>query len=65
MKITRLLSKLRFSEQSVYIFCDLKKKERAMEAMKFHEKKIIFQTLLVVGLVQIFFILLISFLGMI
>jgi hypothetical protein len=41
MKISKLLRKMRFSEDAVYTFCELKQPAKAREAMRFHENKIV------------------------
>lgn len=53
MKIKNLVRKCRYSEESVYIFSELKKRERAKEAMYFHENKIIIKTIALVLLVEL------------
>jgi hypothetical protein len=42
-KLRKLWRKYKYSAESVYIFSELKNREKAREAMDFHEWKIIIQ----------------------
>ena len=60
MKLKDLKRKCKYSEESVYIFSQLNKKQRAREAMRFHEMKIIVQFGLIVFVFQMLLITLFS-----
>lgn len=53
MKLKNLIRKCKYSEESIYIFSELKKKDRAKKAMCFHERKIIIKAIVLVLLVEL------------
>ena len=57
MKLKKLKSKLKFSENTVYIFSELHKRDRAKQAMKFHELKIVVQVAVCIFVCQMLLII--------
>ncbi len=51
-KLKRLKNKWKFAEETVYIFSELKKRQRAREAMRFYEMKVAIQVALCILLAQ-------------
>ena len=52
MKIRNLILKWKFAEESVYIFSELHKRNRAIKAMRFYEIKIAIQVAFYILLAQ-------------
>ena len=50
--IRSLIRRIKFSRESVMIFASLKKRDKAYNAMAFHELKIMFRTLLITITIQ-------------
>jgi hypothetical protein len=47
-----IIRKLKYSAESVYIFSELKKRDRAVRAMRFHEMKVAVQVALCIFICQ-------------
>jgi hypothetical protein len=62
MKLRNKINKFRrmwkHSEETVFIYSELKKRDKAYEAMEFHNRKIIVETTIAIVLAQIALILL-------
>lgn len=52
MKIKKLIRKCKYSAESVYIFTELKKRNKAEKAMRFHELKIAVQLAVLIFVCQ-------------
>jgi hypothetical protein len=61
-KLKALWRKYKYSEESVYIFSELKNREKAREAMSFHEWKIIIQVAICVLVGQFIMLLVLQLL---
>lgn len=53
MKIKNIIRKIKYAEERVYIFCELKKKDKAQKAMRFYEMVIAGQVALFILLSQL------------
>ena len=52
-KLKKLKLKCKFSADTVYVFSELKKRDKARKAMRFHEMKIAIQVALLILVCQI------------
>ena len=52
MKIQNLIRRIRFAEERVYIFCELKKREKARSAMRSYVMIVAIQVALCILLMQ-------------
>ena len=65
MKLRNLINKWKYAEESVYIFSELHKKERARKAMRFYELKIIIQLAVLILICQILIMVVLNLMGII
>jgi hypothetical protein len=52
-KLAKLWRQLKYSEETVYVYSELKKKSKAKEAMRLHEAKIIAQVSIAILIGQV------------
>jgi hypothetical protein len=57
----KLIRRLKYSEESIYIFSQLGNKRKAVESMRFHEMKIALQVALYIFIAQMVLITLFKF----